>query len=112
MNYIETIGMSFLYNLPLLIAWIAGIILGIQIVRRRGERIERLFLTGCVLMFTVQFIQPLLAGLTQWLISERGYNNIVIAGLTNSLVLYLLGICAMVCLVYAFWVLFRKKKTE
>jgi hypothetical protein len=112
MNYFEIIGQSFIRNLPLLLAWLVGIGFGVKMVRRRGKRVAWLFLTGCILLFMVQFIRPFLTGITQWLISEQGFSSAKIAGLVQSLPCAVLNLSAMVCLVYAFWVLFKKKAVE
>jgi hypothetical protein len=112
MNYFEIIGLAFIRNIPLLLAWLVGIILGVQMVRRRRKKAEWLFLTGCILLFVVQGIHPFLIGFTQSLISEQGFSGIKIAGLVQSIPLAVLNLSAIVSLVYAFWILFRKKATE
>jgi hypothetical protein len=112
MNYFEIIGLSFIRNIPLLLVWLVGIAFGLQMVRKRGKKAEWLFLTGCILLFVVQFIHPFLIGFTQWLISEQGFSGARIAGLVQSIPLAVLNLSAIVCLVYAFWILFRKKAPE
>lgn len=112
MNYFEIIGLSFIRNIPLLVAWLVGIGFGVQMVRQRGKRAERLFLAGCSLLFTVQFIRPFLIGFAQWLISDQGFSGVKVTGLVQSLPSGVIGLSGMICLVYAFWILFRKKAQE
>ena len=107
-----SVGSSLLTNVPGLLAWIFGIVLGIVMVRQGGGKAEKLLLTGCSLMFASELASPLLSGFVTWLMSENGVSNIVRAetmGLAR-LPLAILSLAGLVCLVWAFWMRFRKEK--
>jgi len=115
MSLIETIGPSLLKNIPELLAWGIGIILGVIMVRRGGARAEKLFLAGCSLMFTHRPASPLIVGVVQWLASEQGMSNIYTAqsmGIARLIPGLLFGLTGFVCLVSAFWIRFRKGRRE
>ncbi len=110
---IVIVHISFLGQIPGLLAWLIGIVLAVIMVRRGGGKAEKLLLAGCSLMFVVKLAAPLLNELVQWLGAERGMSNIDIAqtmGLAINLPFSILSIAGFVCLVLAFWVRFRGEK--
>jgi len=109
MNYLEIVGSSFVGHIPSLLAWLVGIIFAVRMVRQGGGKAEKLFLTGCSLMFVIQLVSPFLSGLARWLIFEQGMSRARAAGLAISLPMGILGIAGTVCLVYAFWLRFRAR---
>ena len=111
MNY-EIIGSSFLGHIPGLIAWLVGIVFGVRMVRQGGQKAEKLFLTGCSLMFVTQIVTPFLSGLAWWLIHEQGMSRALASGLVFSLPLGILGLTGIVFLVYAFWLRFWIRRGE
>lgn len=110
MNYLEIIGSSFLGDIPGLLAWLVGIAFGVRMVKQGGTRAEKLFLTGCSLMFVAQLASPFLSGLVWWLIHEQEMSRALASGLAVSLPMGVLGLSGIVCLVYAFWLRFMAKK--
>ena len=112
MDYLEIVGSSFLGHVPGLLAWLIGIILGVRMVRQEGRRAEKLFLAGCSLMFMTQIVVPFLSGLVWWLVHERGMSRALVSGLAISLPMGILGLAGFVCLVYAFWLKFWKRRRE
>ena len=109
MNYLEMVGPSLLQHTPGLLAWLVGIVFTVRMVRQGGGKAEKLFLTGCSLMFVIQLVSPFLSGLARWLVFEQGMSRARAAGLAISLPMGILGIVGTVCLVYAFWLRFRAK---
>ena len=109
MNYFELVGFSFLGHIPSLLAWLVGIVFGVRMVRQGGQRAEKLFLTGCSLMFVTQIVIPFLSGIAWWLVHERGMSRALASGLAVSLPMGVLGLAGIVCLVYAFWLRFRAR---
>ena len=112
MTEIET---SLLRNIPELVAWLIGIVLAVLMVRRGGSKAEKLLLAGCSLMFTHSLASPLIGGVVQWLASEQGMSNIYTAqtmGIARLIPGLLFGLTGFVCLVWAFWIRFRKGRRE
>ena len=109
MSYFELIGPSLLRHVPELLGWLFGTVLAVGIVRRGGGRAEKLFLTGCVLMFTIQLISPFLSGLASTLLRE-GRQSMPTAALVLQLPVSILGLAGFACLVYAFWARFWRKR--
>jgi len=117
MNYFEVIGpvlLGNLVNLPVLLAWLAGIVLSVLMLRRGGGKAERLLLTGCCLMFGSRFLRPFLTGLAVWLSADPEISNVRAAhtiGLMVSLPLATLDMAGIVCLVLAFWFRWRSQSS-
>ena len=111
-HYFEIIGSSFMQYIPALLAWLAGIIFGVMMLRRDGTGPEKLFLAGCSLMFVNKFLSPFLIAGTQWLISEYGYTNIKVSVLMQALPYAVLSLTGTACIVYAFWLKFWKEAQQ
>ena len=103
MNYLEVVGPAFIGNIPMLLAWLVGIILATLMVIRGGGKAEKLLLIGCSLMFVAQIVRPFLTGLALWLVHEHGMTRASASGLAFSLPITILSMVGIVCLVYAFW---------
>ncbi len=106
------VGPSFLGHTPGLLAWLAGIVFAVRMIRQGGEKAEKLLLAGCSLMFVAQLVSPFLSGLVWWLIHEQGMSRALASGLAISLPMGVLGLAGIVCLVYAFWLRFWIRKQE
>jgi hypothetical protein len=109
MNLFELTWSEVLGAIPGLVAWGIGIVLAIIMVRRGGDKAEKLLLAGCCLMFAVRLISLFLTGLAPWLLEHR------ISAPEYSFVRSIAAIPALagiVCLVIAFWVKFMRKKPE
>jgi hypothetical protein len=109
MNYLEIVGHMFLGSIPLLVAWLVGIIISVRMLRLGGEKAEKLLLAGCAMMFANQVIRPFLSGLATWLVHEQGMTRATTAGLIISIPTGVMSLAGIVCLIYAFWMKFRKK---
>ncbi|MFC1974740.1 hypothetical protein ACFLVA_01865 [Chloroflexota bacterium] len=115
MSYLElvlsTLPPALLGTSPIILAWIVGIILAVRMLRRGGERSEKLLLIGCSLMLAAQIVRPFLTGLTLWLVSQGGMTRAASIGLVVSLPLSILNMAGIVCLIVAFWMRWRTKST-
>ncbi len=100
--------------IPELVAWLVGIVLAVLMLRRGGGRIEKLFLSGCCLIFVTSLAAPLLSQLVQRVTSQHDMSNLAIAQTMSwvSLPMGILSLAGLVCLVWAFWVQFRAKRQE
>ena len=110
MDNFELFGSGLLRNIPKCTAWGIGIVLAVLMIKRGGGKVEKLFLSGCILMLAVALVSPLLHGLTRWLIIETEGH---ISAQTNGYILSplsLLGLAGLVCLIWAFWVRFHRKR--
>ncbi len=103
MNYFDAVGPAQLGNIPMLLAWLVGIVLAVRMIRRGGGKAEKLLLIGCSLMFVAQIASPFLRGLALWLIAEQGMSRSSASGLVFSLPIGILSMVGIICLVYAFW---------
>ncbi len=109
MNYLDTVVPGLLGSIPLLLAWLVGIVLAVLMLRRGGEKAEKLLLAGCSLMFVAQIVKPFLMGLTLWLVGEHGMTRVSALGLAFSLPNAILSMAGIVCLILAFWFRWRTK---
>jgi len=111
MSYLEIVSPLLLQNTPELLAWIFGIILAASMVAGGGRMAEKLFLAGCILMFVMQLASPFLSGLVSTLLRE-GWRTPPTVGLILQLPLAILGLAGFMCLIYAFWLRFRREGQE
>lgn len=109
MDYFAPVGPALLFKSPILVAWIVGIVIAARMLKKGGEKAERLLLIGCCLMLAKTLISPFTHAIILWLISERTITAQGI-GFMMSIVQIPLGIISLagiVCLVIAFWMKFR-----
>lgn len=111
MSYFELISPSLLQHIPELLAWFFGIILAASMVAGGGRLAEKLFLAGCILMFVMNLSAPFLSGLVSTLLRE-GWRSPMTPALILSLPMGILGIAGFMCLIYAFWLRFRRAGQE
>ena len=113
---VQTFEISTLRYVPELVAWGIGVILAIIMVWRGGFKAEKLLLAGCSLMFVAPLSGLLINGWLRQLLLEQGksYIDMVRSPLwiTVNIIVGLLSLAGIVCLVWAFWKKFRKKKPE
>jgi len=109
MSYFDAVVPALLGNVPILLAWLAGIVLATLMLRRGGGKAEKLLLAGCSLMFVARIASPFLAGLTVWLAAEREMTRAAASGLAFSLPVTILSMAGIVCLILAFWFRWRTK---
>jgi hypothetical protein len=115
MNYLEVLGTTLLgalASLPIILAWLAGIIISVRMLRRGGGRAEKLLLIGCSLMLAGQIIRPFLTALALWLTAENMRMTVATMGLTLSLPRGILDMAGIVCLILAFWFRWRAGVAE
>ena len=108
MNYFDTVGPALLGNIPMLLAWLVGIVLAGRMLRRRRGKTEKLLLAGCSLMFVVQIVSPALSGLAIWLVREQEMTLVSISAIV-SLPTSILSLVGIVCLILAFWIHWKTK---
>ena len=109
MSYLDTVVPALLGNIPMLLAWLVGIVLAVLMLRRGGGKAEKLLLAGCSLMFLAVIVRPFLTGLTLWLVAECGMTRASALGLAFSLPNSILSMAGIVCLVLAFWIRWKTK---
>ncbi|MFC2060254.1 hypothetical protein ACFLTZ_04065 [Chloroflexota bacterium] len=109
MNYCDAVVPALLGNIPVLLAWLVGIILAVRMSRRGGGKAEKLLLIGCSLMFVAEIVRPFLRALTIWLIGEHGITTTNALGFAFSLPNAILSMAGIVCLVLAFWTRWKTK---
>ena len=104
----ELIAFGFQRSIPEILVWSFGIALAIIMLRRGGGKPETLLLIGCSLF--------LLASLSSLIINTvvHTINKLEISAMTYgwimSLTIGLLSLIGFICLVWGFWIKFRKKK--
>ena len=106
-SYLPTL----LGSIPMLVAWLVGIILATVMTVREGGKAQYLLLSGCSLMLVAQIARPFLMGLAAWLVTEHGLTAAGAAGLAFSLPESILNMAGIVCLVLAFWTRWRTSET-
>ena len=112
MDYLELVSPAFLGNIPVLLAWLVGIVLAVRMIRRGGGKAEKLLLAGCAIMFANQIVRPFLIGLSTWLVHEHGMSRVGASGLVLSLPIGILSMAGIICLIWAFWLRFWIRKQE
>ena len=108
MDYLDAVVPALLGNIPMLLAWLVGIVLAVLMLRRGGKA-ERLLLAGCALMFVNQIVRPFLFGLSTWLVYEHGISRASAAGLIVSIPTTILSVAGIICLLLAFWTRWKTK---
>jgi len=109
MIYLQTVVPSLLPKIPMLLLWLAGIVLSVLMLRRGGAKAEMLLLAGCAIKFVEQIYGSFYRGVIAYLMSEqlRAYP---LNGWEWQLFMWngvALGLAGFVCLVIAFWMKFR-----
>ena len=111
---VQIVEISMLRHIPELVAWLFGIVLAVLMVRQGGGKTEKLFLAGCSLMFVARLATPLLYELVQSLMWEQDMSNLSKAQTMGwaTLPLSILSLAGLVCLVWAFWVRFWRRRVS
>jgi len=111
---VQIVEIPVLRYIPEIVAWLVGIILAVLMVRRGRGKPEKLFLAGCSLMFVARLATPLLYELVQSLIWEQDMSNLSKAQTMGwaTLPLSILSLAGLVCLVWAFWVRFWRRRVS
>lgn len=117
MNYLEVLVpnlLSLITSIPVLLAWLVGIVLAVIMLRRGGGRAEKLLLIGCSLLFVSQIVRPFLTALAMWLVANSEVTRVQAASTAGllRLPLSILDMAGIVCLLFAFWFRWRVKRTE
>ncbi len=110
----QIVEISILSYIPEMLAWGIGIVLAALMVRRGGSKAEKLFLAGCCLMFATKLATPLLSEFVRSLPRDgMSYTEIALRmSLFTGIPTSILGLAGLVCLVYAFWVRFRRREAS
>ena len=100
-------------TIPMLLVWLAGIVLAVLMVRRGGGKPEKLFLAGCSSMFASRLVSSLMTGFVRWM-WEQDMFTVTIGQAMGwaSLTTIILSLGGVVCLVWAFWIRFWTKRRE
>ena len=108
------VGPDILTKIPMLLVWLAGIVLAVLMVRRGGGKPEKLFLAGCSSMFASTLVSSLMWGLVRWWMSEQDRFTVTIGQAMGwtTLTTAILSLVGVVCLVWAFWIRFWTKRRE
>ncbi len=112
MNYIELLGTTAsgaLTSIPVLLAWLIGIMLAARMLNRGGGKPEKLLLAGCSLMLVSQVVKPFLTGFALWMIMEQCAKTATTAALFISLPRGILDMAGIICLILAFWLRWKTK---
>ena len=71
MIYLETVGPALVPKIPVLLMWLAGIVLSVLMLRRGGGRAEKLLLSGGAIKFTEQIYGAFTPGFVAYMMMER-----------------------------------------
>ncbi|MFC1918659.1 hypothetical protein ACFLWW_01620 [Chloroflexota bacterium] len=115
MNYLELLASTIpgmLMSIPLLLAWLFGIVLAVRMIRRGGGKSEKLLLAGCSLMLVEQIVSPFLTSLALWLTTQYGMTSFSTIGMVISIPRGILNMAGIVCLILAFWFRWRTRNAE
>lgn len=113
MIYLETVGPVLLTKMPILLLWLAGIVLSVIMLRRGGAKAEKLLLAGCTIKFVEQIYGAFTPGIVAYMMSEglrAGREMPYTLGQAYQIFIWIgvaLGLAGFVCLILAFWMKFR-----
>ena len=99
---------------PALVGWIIAVVLAAIMLKRGGARAERFLLAGVSLMLLQSLLAIPTSALGIWLNADRGMTNVDIAFWLSmfGLIRGCVGLPGIICLVYAFWVKFKKRQEQ
>ena len=109
MIYLQTVGPALVPKIPVLLMWLAGIVLSVLMLRRGGGRAEKLLLAGCAVKFTEQIYGAFVPAVVAYMLSERLRADLT-PGVAYQIFMWIgvaLGLAGFVCLILAFWMKFR-----
>ncbi|MBN2075764.1 MAG: hypothetical protein JW762_09465 [Dehalococcoidales bacterium] len=100
------------FGIPILF-WIGTIIFGSIMLRRGGGRPERFFITGAALNTLGTLLRIPIVYLPFW-ISSRSTGIDIMRNINFGvgLAVNIISAVGVICLIYAFWLKFKKKQTE
>jgi hypothetical protein len=113
MIYLVTILPSLVARMPVLLMWLAGIVLSVLMLRRGGGKAEKLLLAGCSVKFMEQIYGAFAPESVAYMMSEQfraGQETPFTPGLLYQIFMWggvALGLAGFVCLILAFWIKFR-----
>jgi len=96
---------------PSLVGWIVAVVLVTIMLRRGGSRAERFLLIGASLMLVQSLAAVPTSALGNWLMIDKGMPSVKAAFVLSiyGLIRGCIGLGGIICLVYAYWVRFKKK---
>jgi len=106
--YLQTVGPALLAKIPVLLVWLAGIVLSVLMLRRGGKA-EKLLLAGCSIKFVEQIYGAFIPGIAAYMLSHLRESSFTL-GMTYQIFMWIgvpLGLAGFVCLILAFWMKFR-----
>ena len=95
---------------PRLVGWIVAVVLAAIMLKRGGGRAECFLVIGASLMLLGSFLDIPTPAISMWLSVTRGMTNVEAASVLSvfSLVRGCISLAGIICLVYAFWVKFKR----
>ena len=112
-DIIQMIFFGFLtYGIPILF-WIGTLFFGIAMMRRGGGKPERFIITGAALSLLGTLLRIPVIYFPIWL-HDRDYGNDTFKLITFGAGLFINIVAAVgiMCLIYAFWLKFKKDSTD
>ena len=108
--YAQVILGGFIASAPAIVGWIIAVVLAAIMLRRGGARAERFLLVGASLMLFASLLAVPTSALGMWLTVDKGTASAQAALWLSiySLVKGGISLAGIVCLVYAFWVKFKR----
>ena len=110
----DEITSTVIRTIPSFLVWTIGLVLSIKMLRRGGNKPEKLLVAGCSLILAKAILSPLPRIVVDVLMNQEDA-GIVSIGRTMSLVSIPGAVCSLagfICLVMAFWMKFRINKPE
>jgi len=111
--YSQVVIGRLLFLVPSLVGWIVAVVLAAIMLKRGGARAERFLVIGASLMLLGSFLDIPTPALSMWLSVARGMTNVEAASVLSvfGLVRGCIGLAGIICLVYAFWVKFKRHES-
>lgn len=104
-EYLTVLGTNYLASIPVLAAWIIGVILSARMFKRDGGPAERLLLIGCCLMLAEKLFRPFHTVIMLWYNAEHAFDahQYGLISLFTGIPFSLMSLAGIVCLIIAFW---------
>lgn len=102
---------SLVSSAPSLVGWIIAVVLATKMLRRGGSRAERFLLIGASLMLVQSLAAIPTSAVGNWLMIDRGMTSVKAASVLSiyGLIRGCIGLGGIICLVYAYWIRFKKR---
>ena len=109
-DYLVSFLVQLASNAPVLLFWIAVIVIAAAWLKRGGGKAERFIIAGAAIKITGNLLTIPLSFMHLWL-RAAGYDLDFITGITSAYGIFLnvISMAGIICLIYAFWVKFSEK---